>query len=96
VIPRQRLLLGGLLSHFSASVTTCLSTPRLVKPCHFNYILARHHAHVRQRMPHLVNRTDTGTDTGFCANNLPEARLNEAARAADAAREVTERWLPGG
>jgi hypothetical protein len=30
------LALPGLLSHFSASVTTCLGTPRLVKPCHFN------------------------------------------------------------
>ena len=28
--------------------------------------------------------------------NFLELRLNEAARAADAAREVTERWLPGG
>ncbi len=63
----------GLSSHFSASVTTCLGTPKLVKPCHFNYILARHDAHVRQGMPHLVNRTDTRTDTGFCANNLTEA-----------------------
>jgi hypothetical protein len=28
--------------------------------------------------------------------NSPKLRLNGAARAADAAREVTERWLPGG
>src|ERR1700722_3664829 len=66
---------SGLLSHFSASVTTGLCAPRPVKPCHFNYILARQAARVCQSVPHLVNRTDARTHTRFCANNLPEARF---------------------
>lgn len=65
----------GLLSHFSASVTTCRGTPKTVKPCHFNCILARHDAHMRQGMPHSANRADTTTDTGFFADNLTEPRF---------------------
>ena len=44
----------------------------------------------------MTQTTITSHIRTWTANNFRIARQNEAARAADATREVVERWLPDG